>query len=138
MTTGVGEVRMGTTAGDLTAIPGVSEKIERSSGHVTAVSDLADVAVTTGVSEHRTETSACGVKTVSDLGDIEVASCVGEVGGGGAKSAGDVTAMSDVGVVSVTALVGEEGMGKSAGDVAAMSGTSKKRTETNAGDVTAV
>ena len=51
MTTGVGEVRMGTTAGDLTAIPGVSEKkIERSSGHVTAVSDLADVAVTTGVS----------------------------------------------------------------------------------------
>ena len=49
-----------------------------------------------------------------------------------------MTAMSDVGVVSVTALVGEEGMGKSAGDVAAMSGTSKKRTETNAGDVTAV
>ena len=78
---------MGTTAGDLTAIPGVSEKkIERSSGHVTAVSDLADVAVTTGVSEHRTETSACGVKTVSDLGDIEVASCVGEVGGGGRKA----------------------------------------------------
>ena len=52
VTTGVGEVGRGTSAGEMTAISDVCDRMtDKSAGNVTAVSDVGYVLVTTGVDE---------------------------------------------------------------------------------------
>jgi len=52
VTTGVGEVGRGTSAGEMTAISDVCDRrTDKSAGNVTAVSDVGYVLVTTGVDE---------------------------------------------------------------------------------------
>ena len=69
----------------MTAKSGVSEEwTETNTGNVTAVSDLGDVAVTTGVGELGTRTSASNVTVMSGVSEERTE-----------KRVGDVTAVSD-------------------------------------------
>ena len=81
------------------------------------MSDLGDVAVTTGVGLVGTGTSAVDVTAMSGVSEETTE-----------MLAGDVTAVSDLGDVAVTAGVGKLGTGTSTGHVTVMSGVSEERT----------
>ena len=69
MTKGVGLVGTGTSAGEMTAISDVCEKMtDKSAGNVMAVSDVGYVLVRTGVGLVGTGTSSVDVTAMSDVG----------------------------------------------------------------------